>query len=54
MIDLDTSDQLIKSDIACMIAILADALTCDEVLNASRDELRNVVEKLAYLVVDEG
>lgn len=54
MIDLKTSDQLIRSDIACMIAILADALACDEDLNASRGELRNVVEKLAYLVVDEG
>lgn len=54
MIDLETSDQLIKSDIACLIAILADALACDEDLNESRDELRNVVEKLAYLVVDEG
>lgn len=54
MIDLKTSDQLVKSDIACMIAILADALACDEDLNVSRSELRNVVEKLAYLVVDEG
>lgn len=49
MIDLETSDQLIRSDIACMIAILADALACDEDLNASRGELRNVVERLAYL-----
>lgn len=37
-----------------MIAILADALAYDEDLNASREELRSVVEKLAYLVVDEG
>ncbi len=39
MIDLNTSDQLIRSDIACMIAILADALACDEDLNESREEL---------------
>lgn len=41
MIDLDTSDRIIKSDIACMIAILADALACDEDLNKSREELRD-------------
>lgn len=39
MIDLETSDQLVKSDSACMIAILADALACDEDLNESREEL---------------
>ena len=54
MIDLKTSDQLIKSDSACLIAILADALACDEDLNESHVELRRVLKQLAYLVVDEG
>lgn len=54
MMDLEKSEKLVKSDMTCIIAILIDALECDTDLNESRQELKNLISKLAYLVVDEG